>query len=366
MNVVFRVDASVQIGTGHVMRCLTLAEELRKQGHQCRFICRPHGGHLGEFIQSRDFVLDMLDYPATAIPVDAPHTTAHAAWLGVSWQQDAEQTASQLVGSRTDWLVIDHYALDAAWEREIAPLVDRILTIDDIADRPHECHALLDQNLGRQPQDYDGLVPRTTTRLTGPCYALLRPEFLDWREQSLARRQHAELKRILISLGGVDRTNVTGRVLKALTGTALPPDTMLDIVMGANAPALQTVKAQADALPFEATVSVNVSDMAERMCLADLSIGAAGSTSWERCCLGLPTIMVILADNQKMIGDALAEAGAALLFKEDSIPEHLAAFVNRLAQSPVELQNYARKASAICDGAGTKRLVTMMTKGNQT
>jgi len=364
MNVVFRVDASVQIGTGHVMRCLTLAEELRKQGHQCRFVCRPHEGHLGEFIKSSGFVLDMLDHPATATYVDVPHTTAHAAWLGISWHQDAEQTASRLAGSHTDWLVVDHYALDAGWERNMAPHVHRILAIDDIADRPHECHALLDQNLGRQRRDYDDLAPQSVTRLIGPRYALLRPEFREWREKSLARRQHAEPKRILISLGGVDRTNATGRVLKALTGTALPPDTTLDIIMGSHAPALQTVKAQAEALPFDAAVSINVNDMAERMCLADLSIGAAGSTSWERCCLGLPSIMIILADNQRMIGEALADAGAALLVDESRIVERLGTFLNCFVQSPGELQDYARNASAICDGEGTKRLVTMMTEGN--
>lgn len=364
MNVVFRVDASVQIGTGHVMRCLTLAEELRRQGHQCRFICRRHEGHLGEFIQSRGFVLDMLDHPAKATAAEGPHTTAHAAWLGVSWQQDAEQTANRLAGNPTDWLVVDHYALSAAWEREIAPYVDRILAIDDIADRPHECHALLDQNCGRQARDYDELVPRTATRLIGPRYALLRPDFREWREKSLARRQYAELKRILISLGGVDRTNATGQVLAALTETSLPPDTRLDIVMGANAPALEVVKAQAEALPFETTVSVGVSDIAERMCLADLSIGAAGSTSWERCCLGLPAIMVILADNQRMIGEALAEAGAALLVEESGIARHLSAFVNHFAELPAELQNYASNAATICDGHGTDRLVAMMAADN--
>lgn len=364
MNVVFRVDASVQIGTGHVMRCLTLAEELGKQGHQCRFICRRHEGHLGEFILSRGFALDMLNQRAKATPDDEPHTTAHAAWLGVPRKQDAEQTASRLAGSQADWLVVDHYALDAAWEREMAPYAGRILAIDDIADRPHECDILLDQNLGRQAQDYNELLPQTVLRLIGPDYALLRPEFREWREESLARRHYAKLKRILISLGGVDRTNATGKVLAALTETSLSSDTRLDIVMGANAPALQSVKAQAEALPFETTVSVGVSDMAERMCIADLSIGAAGSTSWERCCLGLPAIMIILADNQRMIGEALAKAGAALLVEESGIARHLGAFVNQVAESPAELQNYASNAATICDGRGTDRLVTMMTKGD--
>ena len=133
------------------------------------------------------------------------------------------------------------------------------------------------------------------------------------REQSLSRRKNPELKRILISLGGVDRTNVTGQMLDALSESTLPVSTELDIIMGSSAPYLDEVRQQAAQLLFNTTVSVNVQDMAERMVLADLAIGAVGSTSWERCCLGLPAILMVLAENQKSAAEALKRNGAVII-----------------------------------------------------
>ena len=277
MKVAFRADASVEIGTGHVMRCLTLADELARQGNECRFICREHEGHLGDLISSKGYGLRLL--PAcidNELNMKNSSSDNYALWLGVPWQEDARQTLEALTPWVPDWLVVDHYALDAKWEQALAKAVGSIMVIDDLANRPHECALLLDQNLGRVESNYDGLLPVDCQRLIGPGYALLRPEFAELRERSLNRRQLRELKRILIFLGGVDRTNVTGGVLDALAESPLPASTELDIVMGAAAPYLDEVREQADRLPYRATVSLNVIDMAERMCLADLSIGAAG------------------------------------------------------------------------------------------
>jgi len=363
MNVVFRVDASVQIGTGHVMRCLTLADELRHQGHQCRFISRDHQGHLGEFIASKGFAFDLLSIPEVAnIDCRDGGDTAHADWLGVTWQVDVEQTLLVLESIEVDWLVVDHYALDARWEKQLAVVVKRILAIDDLADRNHECDLLLDQNLGRQEADYDQRVPADCERLIGPRYALLRPEFALRRKASLHRRVKPQLKRILISLGGVDANNTSGKVLNALSDSALPVDTELDIIMGATSPHLVAVQNQAAQLPFQATVNVNVNDMAERMCRADISIGAAGSTSWERCCLGLPSIMVILAENQRAIGNALEQNGCAHLIVENRIADDLGPLLSSLMKSGAELEKLANNAMRVCDGEGCSRLVSEMTR----
>ena len=366
MNVVFRVDASVQIGTGHVMRCLTLADELRHQGHQCRFISRDHQGHLGGFITRKGFALDLLSIPD--VP-DVPDVdcrdggeTAHAHWLGVNWQIDAEQTLAALESIEVYWLVVDHYALDARWEKRLAVVVKRILVIDDLADRSHECDLLLDQNLGRQEADYDQRVPAHCIRLIGPRYALLRPEFTKRREASLQRLVKPKLKRILISLGGVDANNTSGKVLSALSDSTLPIITELDIIMGATSPHLEEVRKQAAQLPFQATVNVNVNDMAERMCRADISIGAAGSTSWERCCLGLPSIMVILAENQRAIGNALEQNGCAHLIVENRIADDLGPLLSSLMKSGAELEKLANNAMRVCDGEGCSRLVSEMTR----
>lgn len=359
LKVVFRADASIQIGAGHVMRCLTLASALRDRGHQCEFVCRNHQGNLCEVIAKEGFdvhVLKWLRSSGRYVEEDSA-LVAHAGWLGTSWQRDAEQTLYAISGNQIDWLVVDHYALDARWERRLAGHANKIMVIDDIADRPHECQLLLDQNLGRKAQDYDSLIPETCTRLIGPHYALLRPEFAKLREASLDRRRISNLKRILITLGGVDRDNVTGQVLDALAKSSLPPETELDIVMGASAPAVETVRQQSKALPFRASVSVNVSDMAERMCMADLCIGAAGSTSWERCCVGLPTIMVVLAENQREIGRALKLSGAACLLDKEELSGRLVPLLGELRISSRAMADLSERAKAICDGLGSSRAV---------
>ena len=362
VRVAFRADASVQIGTGHVMRCLTLADELTRQGHECRFFCRAHAGHLGDLIVSKGYGLTLLPASSHNEPLaNTQNSDDYARWLGVPWQEDASQTLECITQWKPDWLVVDHYALDAEWEYALAHVVGRIMVIDDLANRAHECSLLLDQNLGRVASDYDGLLPEGCQRLIGPGYALLRPEFSALREQSLSRRKNPELKRILISLGGVDRTNVTGQVLDALSESTLPVSTELDIIMGSSAPYLDEVRQQAAQLPFKATVSVGVTDMAERMCLADLSIGAAGSTSWERCCLGLPAITVVLAENQRLIGEALSENGAGLLVNVDRIREDLPMMVESIMASENECLLLARQAAMVCDGAGVERVVSVLT-----
>lgn len=361
MLVAFRADASEHIGTGHVMRCLTLADELARQEHQCKFICRKHQGHLGDLIASKGYELTMLPAP-DAVEVESSDNwnNTYADWLGVPWQQDAKETLEALAPIEADWLVVDHYALDALWEQQVAKKAGRVMVIDDLANRQHECALLLDQNLGRGASDYDGLVPENCVRLIGPEYALLRPEFAPRREFSLKRREQPELKRILISLGGVDRTNMTGQVLEALAETALPGKTQLDIIMGASAPYLDEVRQQAAQLSPTATVNVSVGDMAERMCLADLSIGAAGGTSWERCCLGLPAVLVILADNQVPGARALEAAGATLTVTGPEAVQ--AALPSALAKigEPGCLQRMSRAAAAITDGKGTAIVVESM------
>lgn len=368
MLVAFRADASDHIGTGHVMRCLTLADELTRQKHRCVFICRKHKSHLGDLISSKGYELIMLPaVDATEVKSSKDQENTYADWLGVPWLQDAKETVEVVTPIKADWLVVDHYALDAHWEQHVNRVVGRIMVIDDLADRQHECALLLDQNLGRVSSDYDGLVPKDCVKLVGSEYALLRPEFAQLRELSIKRREHPELKRILISLGGVDRTNATGQVLDALVETALPCETQLDIVMGASAPYLDEVRQQAARLPFVVTVNVNVRDMAERMLLADLSIGAAGGTSWERCCLGLPAVLVILADNQASGAKAQEVAGAAVTVPDpEAVQAALPSVLDRLS-NPDCLQRMSRAAAGITYGKGASILIdSMIAVGSET
>lgn len=362
MKVIFRTDASVLIGTGHVMRCLTLADELTRQGHQCSFICREHPGHLADLIASKGHGLTLLPPPSDPpLQQESSITKDYTRWLGVPWQEDARQALDAITPLRPDWLVVDHYALDTQWECALASAVDKIMVIDDLANRPHTCNLLLDQNLGRIESDYNKLLPTDCQRLIGPRYALLRPEFAALREQSLERRKNPELKRILISLGGVDRTNMTGQILATLADSSLPASTKLDIIMGATAPYLDEVRQQAQHLPFKATVSVNVKDMAERMRLADLSIGAAGSTSWERCCMGLPSVTVILAENQRAIAVALAKYNAGLLVGIPQVTEELSGLIEMYAGDIEVRLLLSKNAAQVCDGGGAGRVVSAFT-----
>lgn len=361
MNIVFRADASIDIGTGHVVRCLTLAQGLRENGANCTFICRAHQGNLIDLIARRGFqVLELALEENGSSDGDG---TAHAAWLGVSWQQDARQCSEALRGSRPDWLVVDHYGLDARWENSMRAHCARLMVIDDLADRAHDCELLLDQNLGRQAFDYTGLVPDTCRVLVGPVYALLRSEFAALREFSLSRRASPTLGHLLISMGGVDKNNVTARLLAALRNGDLCAGLRITVVMGATAPWLEEVRTCASQMPCPTTVSVDVTDMADLMASADLAIGAAGTTAWERCTLGLPTLLVVLAENQRDGALALEAAGAVVMIDGGGKLEADLADKLGPCSTPAALRRMQEASGAITDGAGVSRIVVAMNDG---
>lgn len=352
MNITFRTDASLHIGTGHVMRCLTLADALAARGVQCQFICRQHEGNLIDLIRSKGYTVHALasEEPQTeqALPL------LHSHWLGASQAQDAAACAAILAGQVSDWLVVDHYALDTRWEAALAPYYRKLMVIDDLADRHHACDLLLDQTFGRLADDYHPLVPSHCQLLCGSAYALLRPEFSALRPYSLQRRAQPALRHLLISMGGVDKDNVTTQVLQALRHCPLPADCHITIVMGSTAPWLNSVRDQAQSLPWTTTVLVGVNHMAQLMADSDLAIGAAGATSWERCCLGLPTIMLVLAENQREIAKGLSDFGAAHLAEIESLanPNLIPTYFWRYQ----ELQVVTDAAAAITDGTGAAQV----------
>lgn len=357
----FRCDASIQIGSGHVMRCLSLADELARQGAQCFFICREHKGNLIEVLQQRGYQVYVLPLENdVAIESQGKSALTHSHWLASSQHRDAELSRSVVETLQPDWLIVDHYALDASWEKEMHPFCKKLMVIDDLADRQHACEVLLDQNFGRNPQDYAALTPAECQLLCGSMYALLRPEFAKWREYSLEQRQHNKLASILINLGGVDKDNITSKVLKALRTKALPDHCAITVVMGSTSPSIAAVKQQAAIMPWPTAVKVAVDNMAELMANSDLAIGAAGSTSWERCCLGLPTIMLVLADNQRGIADALEKAGAAQRFDLALLESEPLALGHCIASVVTKLREMSRVASSITDGLGASRLARVL------
>ncbi len=358
MQIAFRTDASLQISTGHVMRCLTLADALAERGAQSTFICRPHAGHLMDLIQQRGHTAKVLSPADDAYT--APEDPSHAKWLGTDWASDAAQTQHALGEQVLDWLVVDHYALDRRWEQAMRPYTRRIIAIDDLADRPHDCDLLLDQNLGRQAKDYAGLLSRHTQTLIGPAYALLRPEFAQWREHSLQRRAQPQLKNLLITMGGVDQANVTGQVLTALTLRELPTDLRITVVMGPTAPWLAQVQAQSVAMPCPIQVLAGVSNMAQLMAESDLCIGAAGSSAWERCALGLPTLILILAANQHSGAMALQANGAAWVAVDvQQLMAHMLGLFNKEMQTAA-LQKMSQAAAKRATGNGASQVVELL------
>lgn len=341
MKVLCRADASHFLGTGHVMRQLTLADALRNTGVETFFVCRTHPGHLAHLIRQRGF--DCVEWPIVSDGI-----------VGAEPAQDALLTADLARQQNVNWIFVDHYGLDAAWEAQ-QPVP--VMAMDDMFDRPHQCQILLNQNLGASAEKYANLAPISTKYLMGTEYTLLRPEFSEMRATALRRRgDDAVLSNILVSMGGADQPNATGWVLGLLSSLGLPKDVSLTIVMGPTAPHLQETQARANILPWDTTVLTDTSEMAQLMVDADLAIGAAGSTSWERCALGLPTMMVVLAENQQPIASALTRAGAARSISFGEI-ESFKSEIAPLLSSPELRRNMARRAAEVVDGRGTDRVV---------
>ena len=210
MNFFFRVDASSQIGSGHVIRCLTLAKRLKQQGAICKFICRDHKNNLIEKIKKEDFEVVTL---SNSIKAKSTQNTKNAnlgysSWIGASWREDAKQTINALNKEKIDWLVIDHYGIDRRWEEKLRPYSIKIMVIDDLANRNHDCDLLLDQNLiANFKNRYQNLLPKNCSTLLGPQYALLQNEYKDLHLSATPRI--GSIKRILVYFGGADQNNLT-------------------------------------------------------------------------------------------------------------------------------------------------------------
>jgi UDP-2,4-diacetamido-2,4,6-trideoxy-beta-L-altropyranose hydrolase len=338
------------------MRCLALAEGLREIGVRSHFVCRTHSRDLGDRVVDAGHGLSLL--PALASECDEDDS---GAWLGLPWERDAADTIEAL-GSRAalEWLVVDHYGIDARWERRMATHARRIMAIDDLADREHHCDVLLDSGIDRQAPHYAGLIASTTVTLLGPDYGLLRRAFAEQREASLQRRRASPLRRILVSLGGADSENVTERVLDGLDNCTLAPDSEIIVVAGPLSPWRARLEDRAGRMRHRCQVRVDVRDMAGLMLESDLAIGAGGGSALERCVMGLPSVVVVLAENQRRGADALRRRGAAALIESASaIGDRLPGLIDTLSQ-PEALRAQSQRASEVIDGRGVERVVERM------
>ncbi|MCU4482539.1 UDP-2,4-diacetamido-2,4,6-trideoxy-beta-L-altropyranose hydrolase [Acinetobacter ursingii] len=357
MKFCFRADASLYIGSGHVIRCLTIADALNKHGHKSYFICRQHQGNLIAFVRERGYTVYVLPEPTLN---NSDILSEYQRWLGVTEQQDAQETLEILKEHTVDWMIVDHYGLSVIWQQSIRQQVKRIVAIDDLANRSHDADIILDCGLANTSSDYAKLNKRKGLYLTGPNYALLRPEF---REQRLWLEQHPkvynhEKLRILVNLGGIDKDNLTNTVLQTLLNGSQLKYLSVTVVMGVNAPSKDLILEQSKKLPFINKVLINANNMAELMVEHDLAIGAAGSTAWERCCLGLPTIMICMADNQKMIAKDLHDLGVAISLEQAEINKKLLQALQQLDQE--RLKRMSQQALNVTNGLGVDLLLQIM------
>jgi UDP-2,4-diacetamido-2,4,6-trideoxy-beta-L-altropyranose hydrolase len=327
MRVLFLTEAAANIGGGHLMRCLTLAVELARGGADVRFAVNKDAPRFAPALERAGFAFTTV----RALP-------------------DAAEIAARQGG--VDTIVCDSYEFDAELERSLRTIAGKIVVIDDLADRPHKCDLLIDATFGRSAQDYRDLVSPETVILAGARYALLRPEFAALRGESLARRAAGGgVNRILVSLGLTDIGGITARVVAALLEAELKAQ--IDVVIGPRVQSravLEAIAARASRMELH----IDPPNIARLMTNADIAIGAGGTTSWERCCLGLPTVLVVLADNQRLIGEKLGKAGAVR-----PIPDVTDAHLVEVTHTIIELSNdenargkMVRAAATIIDGRG--------------
>ena len=348
LRIAFRTDANEMIGTGHFMRCLTLADELSLQGSDICFVSRGLPAHLRLMLDERQIPLHVL--PAL-VSVKSMDELQHAHWLGTSQAHDAQQTIHMVGTNKLDWLVIDHYALDRRFETLLRSVTKNILVIDDLADRVHDCDLLVDQNFySNQEIRYQGIVPSHCQMLLGPTYALLRPEFKEARQRMKFRS--GEVRNILVFFGGVDADNNTGKALEILTGLQLNIE--MNVVIGEQHPNRIEIEKVCELHQFNC--HVQTSQMATLMSKADLAIGAGGTTVWERFCLGLPSFCIATAENQKQQLNDLQLAGYVNSEAEGELSTlALTNFLDNMSSQPALLTRLSEKVATLVDGSGSTK-----------
>lgn len=362
-SILIRCDASLSIGSGHVIRCRTLARELQRRGEDLVFLCRRQDGDLIDLLQQEFRVLALPEQPLSTCE-GLEGRNLYRAWVGCSQSEDASDCLKALnqAGIKgTNWLVADHYGLDATWETQLidglaageAPA--KLLVIDDLADRPHQADLLLDQNFfdDATEERYRGLIKPQCRQLLGPHYALLGQEYAQLHSLVPAR---TEIKRVLIFFGGVDPDNLTSRALEALTNPALS-HLAVDVVLGQQSPHRPIVEEMVVRRPLT-SLHGPLPSLAGLIARADLAIGAGGATTWERTCLDLPSLVVAVAANQIPFSQALDQAGYLQFLGNESTvtaQEICSAVLTRIS-NPIE----GKPNKNLTDGWGATRVATAM------
>lgn len=364
MRIIFRADASLDIGSGHVMRCLTLARQLSILNAEVHFICRPLPGNMIDYIKKQGFPVITLPKVAGLKQNKArPNVLcAHSHWLGCSWQQDVSHCRSLIKHIKEiDWLVVDHYALDINWHRAMSVVVKRIMVIDDLADRDYYCHLLLDQNLPIKNQ-YKILAPKNCKLVLGPKYALLREEFADYYVRQKVKRKDS-LFAVMIFVGGVDAANDTQKILDAVAeDEILSQLSRVIVVVGSSYPFTASLN---EFISVFSQIELHraVTNMAELLNSVDFVLGASGSHSWERACLGVPALVVSTAANQRPIAAACDIAGfCKYLGDADKVSiDDWQTAIQQLISNPKQLQRMSSLAVNTVAINGAEKIADLLT-----
>lgn len=355
MRIIFRVDASSKIGTGHVMRCLSLAHELQNRGCSCSFICREHHGNLISKIQKNKYEVFLLPF-AEWEPKEKQLN--HAKWLGCSWEEDANQSKEILKEIYPDWLIVDHYAIDKKWEERVAGSSKKLMVIDDIADREHVCDILLDQNLIEgMDSRYIDLVPAKCKFLLGPNYALLGSEYSEFHTK--AQPKSGSVKQVLVYFGGADVSNLTSKTISALAQIN-NPSISIQVVLANNSHQLDYVKT---VVSEHKNISLHdhIPSLAQTLSMTDIAVGGGGTTNWERICLGVPSLVVTMGINQEPIAKKLSENKLiCLLGSEAEInTEQIRDSLEEVFATRID-KELSQRCLSLVDGLGTKRVCKLL------
>ena len=303
MNILFRADASIHIGSGHVMRCLVLAKILSNRGHKVTFATRPQKGDFVDYIQQQNIqIIELLRASESTSPQNENDYTA---WLKLTWLEDANDFIQK--AGEVDLVIVDHYGINKEWEKHVSQSLNcKIFVIDDLV-REHCANLILDQTFGRQEQEY--ITANKETRiLTGSQYSLLAPQYSELRKQTEQKKSKSTDCKVLVTMGAIDTPNVTLKVLQALS---IIENINVTVLLSPRAPHYESVSLFCTNIPSITHIDFS-EDVATLMLEHDVAIGAPGSTSWERACLGLPSIIIPIADNQIDIAENIANAGAAI------------------------------------------------------
>ena len=360
VKVAVRADASITLGSGHVRRCLTLTDQFLRSNYEVTFFTRPNNGHLVDLIKSRGCHVRLLP----PIVDESFNGDDCVMWPESYALEDAKQTILCANGELYDWMIVDHYGIDSAWEIYTKGVFKHLLVIDDLANRQHDCNILVDQNLGRKSSHYQALLNEQAVRLCGSEYALLRPEFSVSRARALERREGHGLPSILIFMGGTDANNMTCRVLEALWDGHTEAFKNIYVVMGSDAPSLNNVRDLLGQFNCCTELLIDTDQIHEYMMLSDISVGGAGGAAWERCCLGLPSFIVTIADNQVEGSKALVDAGAAQAITQLELSKGTLTKSILLLDKKGQLSNMSASAASICDGYGASRVLVEMCKAD--